>query len=74
MVACRPFGHNPDCSVAYGQNMTNKLPVRLPIDKIAAHRLKTEGNAISDAYKAFLTRLIRQQKVIDELKRICGVR
>jgi hypothetical protein len=46
---------------------------QLPIGQLAAKRLTREGDALSQAYKDFLNRLIRQQRIIDQIKLRCGV-
>lgn len=70
-----PGNYPPDyhCSGSYRQIVTDRVPtVRLSVGKIAEHQIKTRGDALQNAYRDFLNRLIRQQKTIDKLKRDCG--
>ena len=63
------------CVSSNGQAVTDKTPtVNLSVGKIAEHQLRSKGDALGNAYRDFLNRIIRQQKTIDKLKRDCGVK
>ena len=42
------------------------------LEQARAITVQTKEDALSKAYKDFLNRLIRQQRVIDQLKLRCG--